>query len=289
MRAMVSDRRRRGPAAAGALRAGDHACLVYGTGPERLSVLRALVTGALAAHEKVLFFGETGDRELHELAAAAEGRFVVGSAAEWILADDRVEPARMVRRLRAESDRAHREGHQGLRLVGEMSAALRDEDAVHRLLHYEALLAREFRHSTTLAVCQYDVRCFGSEALRAFASAHPRSVNVEPLVRTAELRVIRLYQPHGLRIEGVIDVQSHRHLREALESVAETDGDVHLDLSGLEFLDLGGLRLLMNFARSRVGGQQVELAGLAPHLQQVITLVGWDDTPGLRLGAGHAG
>ncbi|MFI0981851.1 STAS domain-containing protein [Streptomyces sp. NPDC021093] len=107
---------------------------------------------------------------------------------------------------------------------------------------------------------------------------------MEPLVRTAELRVIRLYRPHGLRIEGVVDVQSHRHLRDALQAVEGTDADVHLDLSRLEFLDLGGLRLLINFARSRTAGRQVELAGLAPHLQQVITLVGWDETPGLRLG-----
>ncbi|GHH51946.1 STAS domain-containing protein [Streptomyces candidus] len=112
---------------------------------------------------------------------------------------------------------------------------------------------------------------------------------MEPLVRTAELRVIRLYQPHGLRVEGVVDVHGHRHLSEALEAVAQTAGDVHLDLSGLEFLDLGGLRLLMDFARSRPEGRQVELAGLAPHLRQVITLVGWDETPGLRLRARRAG
>lgn len=106
---------------------------------------------------------------------------------------------------------------------------------------------------------------------------------MEPLVRTAELHVVRLHQPYGLRIEGVVDVRSHHHLREALRVVAEPDRNVHLDLAGLEFLDLGGLRLLIGFARSRAAGRHVELAGLAPHLRQVIALVGWDDTPGLRV------
>ncbi|MBT2398009.1 STAS domain-containing protein [Streptomyces sp. ISL-100] len=110
---------------------------------------------------------------------------------------------------------------------------------------------------------------------------------MEPLVHTAELRVVRTCRPDGLRVEGVVDVHGHQHLRTALEAVEQTDGDVQLDLSGLEFLDLGGLRLLMAFARSRAAGSQVELVGLAPHLREVISLVGWDETPGLRLGANH--
>ncbi|MEW2083106.1 STAS domain-containing protein [Streptomyces sp. NPDC005283] len=107
----------------------------------------------------------------------------------------------------------------------------------------------------------------------------------EPLVRTAELRITRILRPPGLSIQGVIDVRSHRHLRTALEVIASTDGDLRLELSGLEFLDLGGLRMLIAFARTRDEGHHVELTGLAPHLRNVIALVGWDETPGLRLGA----
>ncbi|GAA2968361.1 STAS domain-containing protein [Streptomyces enissocaesilis] len=110
---------------------------------------------------------------------------------------------------------------------------------------------------------------------------------MEPLVRTAELCVVRTRRPDGLRIEGVVDAQGHQHLRAALKAVEQVDGDIQLDLSRLEFLDLGGLRLLMAFARSRAAGSQVELVGLAPHLREVISLVGWDETPGLRLGGGH--
>ncbi|MET9511746.1 STAS domain-containing protein [Streptomyces flavidovirens] len=110
---------------------------------------------------------------------------------------------------------------------------------------------------------------------------------MEPLVRTAELRVLRTYRPDGLRFEGVVDALGHPHLRTALHALDQADGDVQLDLAGLEFLDLGGLRLLMAFARSRAAGSQVELVGLAPHLREVISLVGWDETPGLRLGVNH--
>ncbi|WP_405998273.1 STAS domain-containing protein [Streptomyces sp. NBC_00829] len=110
------------------------------------------------------------------------------------------------------------------------------------------------------------------------------AVGAESLVRTAELRIARIRRPPGLRIEGVVDVRTHRHLRGALDVIAPVDGDLQLDLSGLEFLDLGGLRMLIGFARTRNPGHHVELTGLAPHLRKVISLVGWDDTPGLRLG-----
>ncbi|HET6354824.1 STAS domain-containing protein [Streptomyces sp.] len=110
------------------------------------------------------------------------------------------------------------------------------------------------------------------------------AVGAEPLVRTAELRISRIQQPPGLRIEGIVDVHTHRHLSGALDMIASVEGDLQLDVSGLEFLDLGGLRLLIGLARTRKPGDHVELAGLAPHLRNVIALVGWDDTPGLRLG-----
>jgi anti-anti-sigma regulatory factor len=111
------------------------------------------------------------------------------------------------------------------------------------------------------------------------------AVGAEPLVRTAELRITRIRRPPGLRIEGVVDVHAHRHLRTALEVIEATDGDVQLELSRLEFLDLGGLRMLIGLARTRDEGHHVELTGLAPHLRNVIALVGWDETPGLRLRA----
>ncbi|WP_434597047.1 MEDS domain-containing protein [Streptomyces sp. A5-4] len=290
--------------AAADLRTGDHACLFYGSEAEQLAVLGSLVVAGLASrHRLLLLVGGEGPRTSCDLLdrcripakASGAGRGATAEqirildAEEFCFHEGNIEPRRMVGRLRREADRAATDGYGGLRVIGDMSVALRGKDAVGRLLHYETLLAREFRHGFTLAVCQYDARHFEASQLKAFATAHPRSVEVEPLVRTAELRVIRTYQPHGLRVEGIVDVHTHRHLRSALEVLAPIDGDVCLDLSRLEFLDLGGLRLLVTFAGSRDGGSQVELAGLAPHLREVISLVGWDETPGLRLGAndGH--
>ncbi|MDT0453542.1 MEDS domain-containing protein [Streptomyces hesseae] len=273
----------------GDLRPGDHACLLFGSDEERALILRDFVRGALDAEDKILYLSGTGDTAgppgLTEVPA---GRVEVVRLGEILSGRGRLEPAALLRRLRSAAERSRREGYRALRVAGDLCAAVHDERDVRRLLRYEALLAEEFRTGQALAVCQYDIRRCEPAALAALASAHAGSVEADPLVRTPELVVARTHRPQGLRLEGLVDEGARRCLRDALRSVAAVRGDVSLEMSRVEFLDLGGLRLLMTFARARAARHcTVELTGLRPHLRQVITLVGWDRTPGLRLGAGH--
>ncbi|MFI9719507.1 STAS domain-containing protein [Streptomyces sp. NPDC052396] len=124
----------------------------------------------------------------------------------------------------------------------------------------------------------------------AGAWADPGSAEADPPRHTARLVVVRTHRPPGLRLRGTMDEPALRQLRDALRSLAAVRGEVCLEMSGVDFLDLAGLRLLMTFARARAARHRtVRLAGVPPHLMQVITLIGWDRTPGLRLGAAHAG
>ncbi|MBB4891099.1 anti-anti-sigma regulatory factor [Streptomyces olivoverticillatus] len=283
----------------GDLQPGDHACLLFGSDEERASILRDFVLGGLDAEDKILYLSAEEDPpgpaalldrcRLTSVPGGLAGRVEVVRLAEFLSRRGDLEPAALMRWLRGAAQRSREEGYRALRVAGDLGAALRDEHDVRTLLRYETLLAEEFSAGQALAVCQYDIRRCEPAALDAFASAHARSVEADPLVRTADLVVVRTYRPQGLRIEGVIDTDSQRHLRDALRSVAAVRGDVRLEMSRVEFLDLGGLRLLMTFARARAARHcTVELVGLLPHLSQVITLIGWDRTPGLRLGAVHA-
>ncbi|MFI9205979.1 MEDS domain-containing protein [Streptomyces sp. NPDC053048] len=255
--------------------------------------------GGLDAEDKILYLSGEDDPpgpdalldayRLSSAPGARADRVEVVRLAEFLSGPGQLEPTALMHRLRSAARRSREEGYRALRVAGELCAALHDGQDVHRLLRYEALLAEEFSSGGALAVCQYDIRRCEPAALDAFASAHARSVEADPLVRTAELVVARTYRPQGLRIEGVVDEGAHRCLRDALRSVAGVRDDVRLEMSRVEFLDLGGLRLLMTFARARAARHcTVELSGLPPHLLQVITVVGWDRTPGLRLGAVHA-
>ncbi|MEU1310407.1 MEDS domain-containing protein [Streptomyces cinnamoneus] len=290
----------------GDLQPGDHACLLFESDEERASILRDFVLGGLDAEDKILYLSgaESPDGpgllwdecRLTTVPGGLADRVEIVRLAEFLSVTGQLEPAALMRRLRTAAARSREEGYRALRVAGDLCAALCDDEhsaiggpGVARLLRYEALLAKEFSSGGALAVCQYDIRRCEPAALDAFASAHARSVEADPLVRTAELVVVRTYRPQGLRIEGVVDAGAHRRLRDALRSVAGVRGDVRLEMSRVEFLDLGGLRLLMTFARARAARHAtVELSGLPPHLLHVITLVGWDRTPGLRLGAVHA-
>ena len=58
----------------------------------------------------------------------------------------------------------------------------------------------------------------------------------------------------GIRLTGEFDLSNRAVLQGAIDLLAEVGEDVYLDLSELTFIDVGGLRLLADFA-----------AGHAPH------------------------
>ncbi|GAA0433214.1 MEDS domain-containing protein [Streptomyces luteireticuli] len=265
------------------LRPGDHVCLLFASDEERTAVLRDVVRDGLEAQDKILYLADGGGDGLDR----CDGRVEVVPLGEFLTGGGGLEPAALLGRLRRAAARSRAEGFRALRVAGDLSTVLRDGGDVHRLLRYEALLGAEFGSGRALAVCQYDVRRCDPAVLDAVGSAHSGHVEADPLVRTADLLVARVHRPPGLRLEGVVDASSHRQLRDALRSVAAVREDVRLEMSRVEFLDLGGLRLLMTFARARAARHRaVELSGLAPHLAQAITLIGWDRTPGLVLGGG---
>jgi anti-anti-sigma regulatory factor len=84
--------------------------------------------------------------------------------------------------------------------------------------------------------------------------------------------------PPGLAIGGDVDEDTYAALLEMLGEVAQGRGEVHVDLSAVEFCDLAGLRAIVRLA---VGGRTVVLHGLAPQLRTVLGIMGWDGTPGL--------
>jgi len=59
------------------------------------------------------------------------------------------------------------------------------------------------------------------------------------------------------------------------------NGDLHLDVSGLEFSDATGIRALVAIAEAAGNGRRLVLQGLPARIRTVITIVGWSDLPNL--------
>ena len=94
------------------------------------------------------------------------------------------------------------------------------------------------------------------------------------------LVVTRTYAPSGLSFAGEIDLSNSHAVAQSLGAME--GADVHLDLSGLSFCDISGIRSLVDAAESRQAGRLL-LHGLPKLLQTVMNVTGWSDLPNLEI------
>jgi anti-anti-sigma factor len=97
------------------------------------------------------------------------------------------------------------------------------------------------------------------------------------------LRIARTDDPPTLHLEGELDPTRHKELADALSSMRTDSGEVHVDLAGLRFIDLGALNLLTTYA-ARGDESRFVLHNLSSDIQQLIEMIGWERLPGLIQG-----
>jgi anti-anti-sigma regulatory factor len=98
----------------------------------------------------------------------------------------------------------------------------------------------------------------------------------------------------GLIIAGEIDESNYRRLVRGLAAL-NPHGDVHIDLSGVDFCDLAGLRAIVCVTEADSGGDapgHLTLHAVPGRLRRILEILGWDDMPGVgftddRLPTGH--
>ncbi|MER6576196.1 STAS domain-containing protein [Nonomuraea sp. NPDC001023] len=96
------------------------------------------------------------------------------------------------------------------------------------------------------------------------------------------LRITPLVDSTGLRIEGELDYATLPVLTRALASMAR-GGSFCVDLSGLVFCGVGGLRALVTPAAGMRDGQVLTLRSPSPQVRRLLQLTGWHPKAGLRL------
>ncbi|MHB1930493.1 MAG: STAS domain-containing protein [Acidimicrobiales bacterium] len=91
-----------------------------------------------------------------------------------------------------------------------------------------------------------------------------------------------------LIVDGEVDIATRDQLGAALTAVTEhadatmAAGEVHLDVAGLRFIDVGGVRVLVTAAARRPPGRGLVLHHPAATLVRILEL-SWRHAPGLRL------
>jgi len=96
----------------------------------------------------------------------------------------------------------------------------------------------------------------------------------------SHLVVTRTHEPAGLCFAGEIDSSNARAVADFLSNGLAGTDDIHLDMSGLSFCDVSGIRSLIEVAESREQGRLL-LHGLPNLLQEVLIATGWANLPHL--------
>jgi anti-anti-sigma factor len=105
----------------------------------------------------------------------------------------------------------------------------------------------------------------------------------DPMYADKQLVIRHTIPPNGLSFSGVLDIFNADSVASSLSSQMQGEGDLHIDLSNVEFCDVSGIRALVSAAEAAGGGRRMVLHGLPPLLQKVMTLVGWGELPTLDL------
>jgi anti-anti-sigma factor len=87
----------------------------------------------------------------------------------------------------------------------------------------------------------------------------------------------------GLRVVGEADLHSHRAWEQALTRVLERSGDVHLDLTGLRFIDAHSTAALVRIADTLTDDQRLVLHQPPPALRRVLQMLWPDGVPALTI------
>ncbi|MFC5748920.1 MEDS domain-containing protein [Actinomadura rugatobispora] len=273
----------------GGLRPGDHGWLAYAGEAERHHVTGAFVRAGLAAGDAVLYLAGSAPVTVPGL-PPGNGP-VAGAERLHVVALDRAAgrpgaaayPDVLLRTIAGELARA---GGRGLRIAADLTWALHLPDGLERLLRCERDIDLLIGSGGATAVCQFDrLRCAPAE-LDALGAAHGIAVAPDPEFEDPVLRVVRTFQPPGLAFSGELDASRHSVLVQALATVMKSAGDeeVHLDLGGLGFIDLGSLNILARTAGHPGNRAPLVLDHLSPQLRTLMETVGWHMLPGLRLG-----
>lgn len=256
---------------------GDHLCWVYEDDAAFDEAVREFLAGGLARGERLLCVGERvieglraqGTRELSELVAAgAVETLTLGEAYE---AAGPFLPERQLAFYDAATQRALGAGYRGLRVIAEVSDLAADPDQRADLVRWEHVAdVYAARGPGFSAMCVYRAD-LGQDALADVASVHP-------LVRVPEAGTsFGLFaDADGLVLAGSVDSFGSERLERVLAAAATGDVVV-LDVSALEFVDVGGCRVLARWAADLADRSvSVHVTGASPLLRRLWHLLCFD-------------
>jgi anti-anti-sigma factor len=236
-----------------ALRPGDHLCWSFADDAAFTAAAVACVAEGLEAGERVVFSASGRSEELlgrlgplHPLRAVDRGALVVVPVHELYGDGKAIDPEEQVARYASLVGQARNDGYRGLRAVVDATELVTDPAARRRFAEYEVLVERTIASTAMSAMCSYHAGVLGSDALGELACIHPRRN-----AAAAGVGFCLYWAEGGFALDGEVDITNVSAFRSSLQQTGHAPGDVvDLDVRGLHFIDVGGLRAIAQFART---------------------------------------
>jgi anti-anti-sigma factor len=237
---------------------GDHVCWTYASDQEHREVLTRFLAQGLERNERVLYLGHRYDEEtvlgyLQEAGVADEdfrrlGQLVVQDIHRALQGDGSFPSKGGGQVLEQAATRAVADGHRGLRVASESGSVAPALLSAAALLEHELWATPMVVRAPLTALCGYDARFCQPDWLLAVQAVHPLRVTGSS-VRPSPFRVGSGNCGETV-LEGKVDWRCRAAFRLALQAAAVCGpAELVVDLAGLEFIDLSGLRVLVELCQ----------------------------------------
>jgi anti-anti-sigma factor len=182
---------------------------------------------------------------------------------------DACTPAAIMDLVRKLAAKASADGYGGTRIVADMDCILPLHLSTGDIVAFELQLDRLLSELNATVVCAYRRSSFDTTAIAGALAVHPEQFG-------SGLRVPFQFVAgrRHWRLSGEVDMTMQEAFAAAVGTAA-TLGDCVIDVTGLSFIDLSGMRAIAHGARS--AGDGLRLRGASADLQRLWDISGFKD------------
>lgn len=240
------------------LPAGSHVCWVVDDQAAYSDEATELLAGGGALNQKLVAFGPEGS---DSLAAVRAGAAIVADPHVAFLDRGPLTVEAVFAAFREQSAVARDEGYDGLRVVADMDWLLPGRPTPASIVGFELLLDRVVGELGASVVCAYRCASFDAETITGASAVHPiRLGSGEP----PQFRMVA-GADGTWRLSGEVDVAVIPAFAAAFDAAA-SGGMCVVDVAGLDFIDVAGMRVVAQ--RSREHDRTVVLSGASERLRR---------------------
>lgn len=244
---------------------GDHVCWVVEDPVSYAAVAGPLIAEGRARGQHVVVFAPEG--RAVPLATTPADSVAAADPYAAFFGQGPLDPGIMLRALRKLSARAREGGYDGLRVISDMDWLLPGSPTPEEIAGLEIIVDRAARELGATIVCAYRRSSFDSVALLGALPVHPIRWGHD----AGPQFDFRADGTSGWLLSGEIDVAVIGTFAAAFAAAASL-GDCLVDVSGLEFVDVAGLRAMSQAARR--AHADVQLRGAPAALNRLWQLLG---------------